>query len=138
MPSAAITSVRTHQGNVPLPDWRSTLGGLGPLASHLVTPRRWYSHHGIHIGGGRVVHYAGLCAGVHVGPIEEVSLEAFADGNGFRVKRNPRRSFSGEEIARRARSRIGENKYHLFRNNCEHLCEWCIAGKSWSAQADAW
>ena len=31
-----------------------------PLGAHIVTPRRWYTHHGIYVGAGQVVHYAGL------------------------------------------------------------------------------
>ena len=29
-----------------------------PLGAHLVTPRFAYSHHGVYVGGGAVVHYA--------------------------------------------------------------------------------
>ena len=31
-----------------------------PLGAHLVTPRCGYTHHGIHVGDGQVVHYMGL------------------------------------------------------------------------------
>jgi hypothetical protein len=34
-----------------------------PLASHLVTLRPLYSHHGIYVGNGRVIHYGGLAHG---------------------------------------------------------------------------
>src|ERR1700746_783770 len=30
------------------------------LGSHIVTPRFGYLHHGIYVGGGKIVHYAGL------------------------------------------------------------------------------
>jgi hypothetical protein len=46
--------------------------------SPLVTLRRGYSHHGIYVGDGKVVHYAGLCSAWHRGPVEEVLLEHFA------------------------------------------------------------
>lgn len=111
---------------------------LPPVGAHLVTPRRLYQHHGIYVGDGRVVHYAGFCGGMHRGPVEEVSLETFCRGRGYRVKRHRRQAFAGDEIARRARSRIGEDSYDLLRNNCEHFCEWCAAGRSFSAQAEAW
>ena len=26
-----------------------------PLGAHLVTPRKWYSHHGVYVGNGRIV-----------------------------------------------------------------------------------
>ena len=35
-----------------------------PLAAHLVTPRTLYSHHGIYVGGGRVIHYSGITYGL--------------------------------------------------------------------------
>ena len=49
-----------------------------PLGSHLVTPRRGYLHHGIYVGGCRVVHYSGLVHGLRGGPVEEVPLSRFA------------------------------------------------------------
>lgn len=30
-----------------------------PLGAHVVTPRRWYTHHAIYVGRGRVVQYRG-------------------------------------------------------------------------------
>jgi Lecithin retinol acyltransferase len=44
---------------------------------------------------------------------------------------------SRPEIARRARSRLGENRYHILTNNCEHFCEWCVRGEHRSYQVDA-
>src|SRR5688572_3798471 len=57
-----------------------------PTGAHLVTPRGWYEHHGIYVGEGRVVHYAGYCQGLHTGPMEEVSLEAFRAGRALAVR----------------------------------------------------
>ena len=37
------------------------VGGEEPQpGSHLISPRRGYTHHGIYVGDGKVVHYAGL------------------------------------------------------------------------------
>ncbi len=107
-----------------------------PIGAHLVTPRRGYSHHGIYVGGGRVVHYAGLCRGVHRGPVEEVSLERFAGGRGFRVESGVSARFAPREVAHRARSRLGENRYRLLSNNCEHFCQWCLCGEPRSLQVE--
>jgi len=41
------------------------------------------------------------------------------------------------EAVRRARSRLGENRYHIIRNNCEHFCEWCLNGVSRSRQLES-
>ena len=107
-----------------------------PIGAHLVTPRSWYDHHGIYIGNGRVVHYAGYCHGYHAGPVEEISLAEFERGLGFRIRPHDGARYSREEIAARARSRIGENGYRLFANNCEHFCEWCVSGRSRSRQIE--
>jgi hypothetical protein len=31
-------------------------GEVLPVGAHLLAPRRGYTHHGIHVGGGKVVH----------------------------------------------------------------------------------
>lgn len=79
-----------------------------PLGTHLVTERRGYSHHGIYIGGGKVVHYAGFCASLRCGPVEEISLERFASGHGFSVQLEPCARYIGMEAVQRALSRLGE------------------------------
>ena len=41
---------------------------------------------------------------------------------------------SVEEVFARARSRLGERKYNLFTNNCEHFVNWAKAGRAASSQ----
>ena len=48
--------------------------------AHLVTPRCGYTHHGIYVGGSRVVQYGGLSWGLRRGPVEEVSFVAIFTG----------------------------------------------------------
>jgi hypothetical protein len=104
--------------------------------AHLVTARRGYCHHGVYVGQSRVVHYSGLSGGIwQCGPVEEVSLSRFAIGHAVQVLEHPRTPYTPEETVRRARSRLGENDYRLFTNNCEHFCNWCISGINYSAQA---
>ena len=105
--------------------------------AHLVTPRRGYTHHGIYVGGGRVIHYAGFKRLLEVGPVEEISLEEFGRGHGVAVKPWAAPKFTGDDVAARARSRMGEHRYSVFENNCEHLAEWCITGTSRSPQIEA-
>jgi hypothetical protein len=101
-----------------------------------VTPRRWYDHHGVYVGDGRVVHYSGYCKGIHSGPVEEVDLAEFELGRGVTIRSHGPAVFSPAEIAARARSRVGESRYHLLGNNCEHFCEWCVTGRSHSHQVE--
>jgi lecithin:retinol acyltransferase len=108
-----------------------------PLAAHLVTPRRGYIHHGLYVGQGRVVHYPGLIRGLRRRAVEEVSLAEFARGRPVAVRTDSRTRFDREDVVRRARSRLGENRYHIIRNNCEHFCEWCLTGVSRSRQLES-
>jgi hypothetical protein len=109
-----------------------------PLGAHLTTPRWGYLHHGIHAGGGRVIHYAGFNRALRSGPVEEVPLARFTRGRALRVQVPPAPRYCGAAAVERARSRLGENRYHFWSNNCEHLVEWCFSGQSRSAQVDVW
>ena len=46
------------------------------------------------------------------------------------------KSYSAEETVKRARSRIGETKYSLSTNNCEHFAEECKTGVKNSSQVN--
>ena len=109
-----------------------------PLGSHLVTPRRGYLHHGIYIGARKVVHYAGFAHGPRRGPVEEVSFAHFACRQRVWVRSEAPSDFDVREIICRARSRVGEDRYRLLTNNCEHFCEWCRHGVAKSLQVEAW
>jgi hypothetical protein len=107
------------------------------LGAHLITQRRGYEHHSIYVGGGKVIHYAGFAKSAHRGPVEEVALEAFADGHAVAVRPHPFPKYTAEQTVLRARSRLGENHYRLLTNNCEHFCAWCLLGESRSEQVHA-
>ncbi len=109
-----------------------------PLGAHLVTPRRGYTHHGIYAGNGEVLHYAGLSRSIRSGPVEQVRLAEFANGRSVLVECRSERALDGQEVVARARSRLGENRYRLLTNNCEHFSEWSRFGVSRSSQVDRW
>lgn len=115
-------------------DWDWEADAEVPLGSHLITSRNGYYHHGIYLGAHQVVHYSGLCAGFHAGPVEVLTLQRFASGKPIRVKSTQQVGFEREEVVRRALSRVGENQYRLLTNNCEHFCNWCLYGESRSDQ----
>ena len=131
-----LTRISTRPGGSP--EGSSVLAGCEdfPVGAHLVTPRFGFTHHGIYAGNGRVVHYGSVTHGLPGGPVEEVSLERFAQGHRVTVKALPGSPPEGEEVIRRARSRVGENAYRLFSNNCEHFCEWCLYGQQRSYQVE--
>jgi hypothetical protein len=121
------------------PQHRDKLLGRGEEpqpGSHVISPRRGYMHHGIYVGAGKVVHYAGLARGQFRGRIEEVSLAQFASGRSVWIRNSDLPGFVPQEVIRRARSRVGENRYRILRNNCEHFCEWCLRGESRSYQVE--
>jgi len=109
-----------------------------PLGAHLITPRRGYTHHGIYAGGGTVLHYAGLSRSIGRGPVAQVRLEEFANGQPVHVECRSEPALDAHEIVTRARSRLGENRYRLLTNNCEHYSEWSRFGVSRSRQVERW
>jgi hypothetical protein len=126
---------RRGSGVPPLPPVLRDCADLAP-GTHLVTRRRGYLHHGIYVGSGRVVHYGGLARSWRRGPVEEVSLERFAAGRPVQARPTAAARFDSEEIVARARSRLGEDRYRITSNNCEHFCAWCIHGESRSEQIE--
>jgi Lecithin retinol acyltransferase len=106
------------------------------LGAHIISPRRGYLHHGIYIGNGRVVHYAGMAYGLIRGPVVEATLAEFARGRSVWTRWRRPATFDRTEIVRRALSRVGEDRYQILRNNCEHFCEWCTHGESRSYQVE--
>jgi hypothetical protein len=114
----------------------SSLGtdALAP-GTELIVDRLAYRHHGIYLGEGLVIHYAGRIRHPH-GRIETVPLRSFVGQRHVHVGRRPAESLHGEAIVRRARSRLGERRYAIFSNNCEHFCSWCQVGESRSEQVD--
>ena len=107
-----------------------------PLGAHVVSPRHGYAHHGIYVGRGRVVQYGGFSRGLRRGPVEDVPLLRFAHGGPIWVRIGDFGWLDRPEVAGRARSRLGEDRYHVLKNNCEHFCEWCVRGQPRSYQVD--
>src|SRR5258706_1784672 len=102
----------------------------------LVTPRYGFTHHGIYVGDGMVVHYAGLSRSLRRGPVELVSLEDFAGGRDVWVEPTPRPRYAGIHAVARALSRLNEDRYRIATNNCEHFCAWCLEGVARSKQIE--
>lgn len=111
-------------------------GEMPERGAHLVTPWLGFAHHGIYAGDGRVVHYGALMYDIIRKPVEEVSLEQFAEGRPVFVVQHGEECFHADEVIRRARSRLGEKRYRLLSNNCEHFVEWCLHDVARSFQAE--
>jgi Lecithin retinol acyltransferase len=107
------------------------------LGAHLVTPWFGFAHHGIYIGNGRVIQYGALMFNLIRKPVEDVSMARFASGRAVFVVQHAECCLSAAEVVHRARSRLGERRYRLFSNNCEHFVEWCLhdVGRSFQAES---
>ncbi|SOZ34608.1 lecithin retinol acyltransferase family protein [Cupriavidus neocaledonicus] len=104
------------------------------IGAHLVTERDGYVHHGIYAGAGQVIHYGGFDRSTRRRPVETIPLPGFAAGKGLRVQAHADAVYVGTAVVERARSRLGEDRYQLLTNNCEHFCTWCVSGVGRSEQ----
>ncbi len=102
--------------------------------THLMVDFRWYQHHGISLGDGRVVHFGRGVFDMKNASIEIVSEDVFSAGKQIKVVASPVK-FEPDVIVQRALDRVGERDYELFENNCEHFVSWCRTGQTASRQA---
>ena len=90
-----------------------------------------YQHHGIELPDGT------MCENSPPG-VRIVGYADFARGLPTQVT-NPEASPDERHLAvRRALSRVGERRYSLTSNNCEHFANWCTTGIAISQQVIAW
>ncbi|MGN6318676.1 lecithin retinol acyltransferase family protein [Trinickia sp.] len=113
--------------------WEQAAHAIQPGA-HLVSDRDGYTHHGIYVGNGLVIHYGGFHESSARRPVEYVALRGFCAGRSVRVQPEPGAIYGAEEAVERAKSRLGEDRYRLLTNNCEHFCTWCVRGVGRSEQ----
>ena len=121
-----------------------------------------YEHYAIYLGNAEVIHYAGENTdfkgrvSIHKAPFSNfikdskdyfvVSFEEkypvkihastkFISGGVIDYNSTSQYSiYSAEETVKRALSRLGETKYSLIQNNCEHFAMWCKTGVAESIQ----
>lgn len=106
---------------------------------HIAISRGLYTHHGIYMRNGEVVHYSGFAEFGKKGAIEKTSFEEFLGGRSdlkIIAYSSNINTYTSEEVMERALSRVGENSYNLIFNNCEHFACWCITGEKRSEQVD--
>lgn len=106
--------------------------------SHIYVWKKLYFHHGIYDGYGNVIQYSGLASGIQGGPVNVITLSAFAGNSKIHVRKylDSIKQYSKDEIVKRALSRVGENLYDVQTNNCEHFCAWAVTGKHCSRQIE--
>ncbi len=111
---------------------------------HLFIYRAGYSHHGIDMGDGTVVHFESdpwrkLADTLTHGDSTRIgmtSLEDFTRGAPINV-RQYENADDIDTVVRRAQSRLGNQNYDVFGNNCEHFAVWCKTGIHESTQVNS-
>ncbi len=104
-------------------------------ADHLQAPRQHglFTHHGIDLGDGTVAHYLEGRA------ILRSPRDDFSRGQPITVVDYPDGEISPAGVTlRRAMGRLGEQRYNLLFNNCEHFAHWCKTGRHRSTQVEDW
>jgi hypothetical protein len=86
-----------------------------------------FTHFGVEVPGG-------VCQNSMLGGVHLVPWEDFARGRATQVRNYDATPEQLAETARRALSRVGENRYVLLWNNCEHFANWCATGLAISYQ----
>lgn len=84
-----------------------------------------YEHHGIDCGDGTVIHYSK----VGTAAVSRTSYERYSWGNPVYTQLYST-CFIPEVVIQRAESRLGEQRYDFFFNNCEHFATWCKTGRN--------
>lgn len=105
---------------------------------HLAGATVPYTHHGIDIGDGTVVHArpddpGRLFGG---GRVVRTTLAEFAGGSTIRVIVDPPARHPPGEIVERALGALGRDGYCPVVDNCEHFTTWCATGERGSRQVD--
>jgi hypothetical protein len=103
---------------------------------HIRVNRTWYWHHGVDVGDGTVIHAPAEPFQRTAAPIEQTTLEAFADGMGVEIVSHAAH-LPADEVVARAASRLGDANYDVLFNNCEHFARWCVLGEHRSEQVEA-
>ena len=94
-----------------------------------------YTHHGIDMGDGTVVHFSGDPLHTRDASVCRVSMEDFLQGDPPIVVEHNETVLHPDQTVRLAESMIGGRHYHPITNNCEHFTTYCKTGRKDSAQA---
>lgn len=100
---------------------------------HIYVNRGAYTHHGIDIGDGTVIHFSGEPGDKRDAAIQRTTLDEFLGGGALKIRRYGLRD-DADTCVVRAESRLGGKSYHLIANNCEHFAAWCCTGRKASQQ----
>lgn len=93
-----------------------------------------YSHHGIDMGDGTVIHFDGHPFRRKDVLVRQSTMEEFLAGGQLVTVACAEDPLEADLVCEAARQRLGESGYRLFLNNCEHFATACHAGRPHSRQ----
>ncbi|MCJ7595270.1 MAG: lecithin retinol acyltransferase family protein [Desulfobacterales bacterium] len=125
--TAETKTVREKRGNL-------TEADLLP-GDHICARRtsRFYTHHGIYMGDGKVIHVTGSIREKVDPEVRETDLSTFLKG-GTLKRRQYKVRLPPSETIRIAKRHISDKSYSMIWNNCEHFATYCATGKRKSRQ----
>ena len=97
---------------------------------------RFYTHHGIYVGDGRVIHLAGSTREKLDAEVHETDLSKFLNGGILRRVDHDERLPTSETV-NIARRQLSDRTYSMMWNNCEHFATYCATGRKKSRQVRA-
>lgn len=104
-------------------------------ADHIFVNRLGYTHHGIDLGDGSVIHYTGELGQKTDAVVRQTPIEEFAKNSPIQV-RHYGTCDPPDIVIERAIGRLGEKQYHIVFCNCEHFATWCKTGSGRSEQVE--
>lgn len=84
----------------------------------------------------KVIHYRTADHGKAVVCEEEITLDPSSETVEVITYSGKTDTYSAAKAISRARSKVGEEEYHLFNNNCESMVNWALTGEAISKQGD--
>ncbi len=94
---------------------------------------RFYTHHGIYMGDGKVIHFTGSIREKIDPVVHETDLSTFLKGGALR-RRVYKKRLPASKTMRIAREQLSDRSYSMIWNNCEHFATYCLTGKKKSRQ----
>ncbi|WP_298606899.1 lecithin retinol acyltransferase family protein [uncultured Thiothrix sp.] len=97
-----------------------------------------YYHYAVYIGDQEIIHFESQ-------EIRKSNLKYFTKESVNKVKSQIEvmtfdekytKRYRSLEIVKRAKSKLGNRNYKVFKNNCEHFAIWAHCGEAFSSQAN--
>jgi len=104
---------------------------------HIYVKRRgrFYTHHGIYIGKGKVVHLTGSIREKVDPEVRETDLSWFLKCGNLK-RRTYKKRLGATETIRIAKEQLSNKNFSMIWNNCEHFATYCATGEKKSRQVE--